>query len=1352
MKALHKSTFREIKSSLGRYMAILAIVALGVGFFAGLGVSRDVMVAMGDAYLSEQRLFDFQLISTLGFTPDDVDFIGNAQHVREAEGSVSTDVLCISDDGADLVLKAHTLNEFINLPKLTAGRMPQSANEILVDCRWFSEDRLGSQIKISPSNDQDKLDMFAHENYTVVGLIDSPLYLKYDRGTTSLGNGSVSAFMFLMPGGFYVDYFTEIYLLTDAQGSIYSDEYEEAIDAITDSITQLGETRADVRYTTIVNEAKAELKDGRAKLEDARQEYLTERAKAEKELRDARAELEEGETTLLENEQKLKDGQRELADGRKQYNLGKQELEDSRKLFNAQKKAAIKKLNDAEKQLKDQLDGAKDGKQKIEDSGVLEQHAQLVDAIPRLQGGIDILESKRQEFLEAGDQLQASLEQVRAGIGQVEQAKAAAGKPLNEQVSDLDKAIEEAERELGSLTPSDAPQIKELEEAISAWHNELSEIEGQLAARQGEKADLEAKKSSVESEISLYRQEIADVQAEINSLDPQNDAEKIAELHQLITDWEGKIAQCQARLDSISANISEKESQMEKLKAQSAALTQTINDAQEELSGLSAEGDDERIAQLKALIAEKTEQKKQLQGQLANINQTFDEQLRPLQAQEASLKEQLDQYTASKEQTLQTIDSQLSDLNGQLTQARDGLRQIEDSQVLAQYAQLQDALPKLEAGLEQLGKQRESAKAQFGAAERKIKSGEISLAEAKAQLEDAQAELSDGLKQLEEGKTELEEGLTAYQEGVEEANAEFAKADAELGDAEAELEDGQQKIDEIEAPTVYTLDRSTNAGYIFFQNDSQIVQGIAKVFPLFFFMVAALVCMTTMTRMVEEQRTQIGVLKAIGYSRYAIMGKYMVYSGSAALIGCLIGFFGGSYMFPAVIWQAYHIMYSFADSITYLMDWRLGIISLGASLLCSVGATWASVRREMAVVPAQLIRPQTPKAGKRTILERISFVWNRLKFMHKVTLRNIMRYKKRMFMMVVGIGGCTALLITGLGVGDSVTNIVNHQFNEITTYDIKATFTDPLDASAQETLLSQWGDSVEGALFLHEGSVDVSSTSSTKSATIISSDQSDISNFIDMHRGQNPIATPQAGEAVISQGLAADLNLSPGKELLLYDSDMRQMKLTVSGVFDNYIGDYVYVGNQTARNGWGYKPEVNSAYINIPPEADPHAAATIISGDESVANIIVNSEMRGVFTDMISSMNTIVLVIVACAGALAFIVLYNLTNINITERVREIATLKVLGFYPKEVSAYVFSENIVLTFLGILAGAPLGIWLHSFVISQIKVNMVHFSARIAPMSYVWAVVLTFVFTFFVNFFMRSKLKKVNMAESLKTVE
>lgn len=527
---------------------------------------------------------------------------------------------------------------------------------------------------------------------------------------------------------------------------------------------------------------------------------------------------------------------------------------------------------------------------------------------------------------------------------------------------------------------------------------------------------------------------------------------------------------------------------------------------------------------------------------------------------------------------------------------------------------------------------------------------------------------------------------------------------------------------------------------------------IANVFPVFFFLVAALICMTTMNRMVEEQRTQIGVMKALGYGNGAIMGKYLFYAGSAAAVGALAGSLGGTWLFPRVIWMGYGIMYSMGD-IEYYFDVPMALFSLAAALLCSMGAAYVSCRHELLGVPASLIRPKAPKSGKRIFLETIPSVWGRLKFLHKVSIRNIVRYKKRFFMMILGISGCTALLLTGFGVRDSVTNVADMQYDEVQIYDIGITFSDEEKADAK-ILEERMGDALERTAFLYEESVDLDFGGKTKSVYLqVPENVEEMGAFLDLHTPDGEkIPYPSRTEAVLTAKLADSMGIRIGDTISFRDNDMNRFTVKVSGFCENFIYNYIYISKETYADQFGAPPKYKSAYTVVREGVDVHEAAAALADMDPVLAVSVTADMRERIATMMKSMDYIVFLIIACAGSLAFIVLYNLTNINITERIREIATIKVLGFYAKETADYVFRENLVLTGLGAIAGLGLGKWLHWFVMYNINIDLISFKTAIAPVSFVLSLVLTFVFAMLVNGVMYFKLEKINMAEALKSIE
>lgn len=1066
MKSMMKrNTFREIKKSFGRYFAILAIVALGVAFFSGLKITQSVMVHSADVYLKDLQFYDYRLVSTLGFTEENVEALAEKEDVRAAEGAISAEILYKDAGENERVIKMHSITEKVNKLKLVAGEMPQSADECVVDSALFSEDAIGSKLVLSENNTADDLDKFAYKEYTITGLVQSPCYIQFERGNASIGNGRISGFAYLLKDGFAVDYDTEIYIKFDEDYAIYSDEYDSYMDAKEADWEAYTKEQAEIRYDKMVKDAQDELDEKKEELEEKR-------AEAETELESAK--------------QQLTDGETEISDGKNQIASAKTELSA---------KAS------------------------------------------ELQSGKDALSFKAAELESASQQIS------------------------------------------------------------------------------GQESALAAKKAEYEQGLNAYlaaKQQVAD-----------------------------------------------KRSSLETAKAQ---LTEDTP------------GYEEMLAQIEAGLTE-------IAGAEAELN--------------------------TKNAELEAAAGQLSSVESQLAAAK---QQIEDG------------------------------KNALAAAEAELMDGENQLAAAKEQIEEKE-------DQLEAAETELADGLLQYQEN----QSEF---DEQMQDADDQIADAQSKIDEIEKPETYVLDRNTNVGYVCLKNDSGVVKGIANVFPVFFFLVAALICMTTMNRMVEEQRTQIGVLKALGFSEGKIMGKYLFYSGSAAISGTLIGYVLGIHFFPLVIITAYGIVYKMGG-IYYVSDLPLALVSLTVAVFCSVGTTWLSCHKELKEVAADLMRPKAPKAGKRVFLEHVPFIWKRLKFLQKVSVRNIVRYKKRFFMMVIGISGCTALLVMGFGVRDSVVAVADQQYEEIQLYDIGVTLKAgkmPGEADLKSLDSALEKENAAG-MYAMEKTIDLVTDKGTKSIHMVAVENPDeVGDFISLHtKKQEPIAYPKEGEAVLSKKVAETYAVKKGDTILLRDSDNNEMHLKVTGICENHIYNYVYIAPESYEKQIG-DVVFKNVYVRLPDASDIHEVSAVLMKADGVTAVTVNSDMLSRISQMMSCMNYIVIIIIICAGALAFIVLYNLNNINITERVREIATIKVLGFYPKETASYVFRENMVLTAIGCGLGLILGKWFHRFVMGEIQIDMVSFNVQINAVSYLFSVLLTMGFAWIVNCMMTGKLERINMAESLKSID
>ena len=747
-----------------------------------------------------------------------------------------------------------------------------------------------------------------------------------------------------------------------------------------------------------------------------------------------------------------------------------------------------------------------------------------------------------------------------------------------------------------------------------------------------------------------------------------------------------------------------------------------------------------------------------------------------LEAQRTAVQEALDALSPDDpdyETQKAELTAQLARLDGALTALQTQLEQlcttdpegnsvpISSAVILTGDAALTAARQELAAGEAELAAAMEKLDKSYDKlieGEEELELGKEELKDAWDQLQDAEQELIDGWAELEDGRLELEDanqelldGEAEYADGLAEYLDRKADAETEIADARAELEDAQYELDHLRESEWYILDRDTNMGFVSFSMDADRMGNLASVFPLIFFLVAALVCLTTMTRMVEEQRIAIGSLKALGYSKGAIAIKYVGYGFLASTLGSLLGLAVGLTLLPWIICTAWKIIYNFGP-IYYGLEPASSITAclaaVGTVTLSALGACFST----LAAVPAQLMRPKAPPMGRRILLERITPLWRRLSFNYKITLRNLFRYQKRFWMTAAGIGGCAALIVTAFGLRDSIMSIMELQYNEIYHYDAIAGLDHPTGEQWDEIsalldshpLVSDWTSE-------HTETVTAESDAYTADASLeVVADSETLERFVDLrHRtDSDPVTLPDSG-AVITEKLAQLLDVEPGDTIIL-DGDSR-VEVQVADITEHYIQHYVYLSESAYEEVFGQEPEQNALLIRYAGDDASELDQELVALD-GISSLTRTEDTRRTFGTSLESVDYAVALIIVCAAALAFVVLYNLTNINITERLRELATLKVLGFYDGELSAYIYRENVILTVLGTLLGMVLGKLLHQWLILTVEIDLLMFGRTISPTSYLWAALLTAVFSLTVNLFAHRKLKKLDMVESLKTVE
>ena len=1039
-RALRKDFYMEIRRSMGRFLSIFFIVAIGCAFFSGIRASEPDMRYSGDAYFDRKNMMDIEVISTLGLTEDDLDAIRNVDGVSAAEGGYSSDMLFTEGDNK-VVVHVMSLLPSMNQVQLEEGELPEADDECALDVDYLKESSLeiGDKITLISGTDDDISDTLKNDTYTITGAVSSPEYISFQRGSTTIGNGTVTTFIAVPEESFALDVYTEIYVQSDGAKDLtaFTDAYDSRVDETEDRLEAIREDREKARYDEIMDEAQTELDDARAELADAEKELEDGRAEAEKELADARRELE--------------DGQAEVDSGRQELADAKEELESSR--------------------------------QRLKDS-------------------------------------QAQIDQ-----GQ-----------------------------------------KELNDNIDAMNAQIDEL----------------------------------------------------------------------------------------------------NAAKQQYNDLAASGADDPV-------------------------------------------------------TMATLS--------------------------AMYEEIQSG----EAALAQ-------AKAQIESAKSELASGQQQINDGWQQIADGEQEIADGEAELENAQQEIDDGWEEYYEGEKEAQEEIADGEQKIADAKEELADAEAELADLEEPEWFIYDRSNLPDYTGYGENADRMRAIGQVFPAIFFLVAALISLTTMTRMVEEQRTQIGTFKALGYERHSIAGKYLGYALLATVSGSVLGILFGEKVFPYIIITAYGIMYQHMHEIMLPYNIQYGLGAAAAALASTLLATLLACYKELREQAAELMRPPAPKQGQRVLLERVRFIWKRLNFSWKASVRNLVRYKKRLFMTVFGIGGCMALMLVGFGLKDSIFAIVDIQYGEIQLYDGNIILEDDITDEEKETLIAElekdklMTGAAEGLL------TQVSVGSGEEWHDVYLDVPEDVDRFPEFvtlqDRMTDAVYTLDDSGAILTEKMATELDVEPGDAITIRDDDLGDLEVKVQAVCENYMGHYLYMTPGYYEEVYGSAPDYNCIFYKT---ADRITEEAERIGEEALAvpgalSVSYTTDLKEQVDNMLGALDSVIAVLIISAGMLAFVVLYNLNNISITERQRELATLKVLGFYNNEVTMYVYRENILLTFLGALFGIVLGKILHRFIIVTVEIESVMFGRNIDLSSFVYAFLLTLLFSLLVNGAMYFKLKKIDMVESLKSVE
>lgn len=1204
---LRKDFIIEIKKTMGRFVSIFFIVALGVAFYSGIRASEPSMRFTADQYFDDSKLMDLKVMGTMGLTKADIKAIGKVSGIEAVEGGYSKDVLCPVGDNEKVV---HMLSMQKNFDQvsLVEGRLPEKAGECLVDEDFLSytDLKVGDTVTFHSGDGEALTDSLVTDTYKIVGIGNSPLYISFGRGSSTIGTGEISGFVVVDKASFDMDVYTEAYVKVSGaeEKTAFTDEYNNLSDAAKEAVSAIEEERCAVRKQEIVDEANEKLADSEKtvneksqELEDAKKELESGKSKAAEELEKAKQQIMDGEAELADAKQQIADGETQLADAKAQLN---------------------------------------------------EKQAQLSSAEAEYESGKAQLDQKEQE-LAAAEQTYLSnyakyMPFITAGKAQIAASRT--------QIADGKKQLDEGLAPLKQLRDG----LDGIEDGISQCDSGMAEVQKQL--------------DGMDSDVY---QEYVKI--------PEEDRNE--EQQAYVNKWENLNAQF--------AGIQAQKTQLET--AKSGLLAQ---------AGFATEAD--------------------LDAQITSLTAQRDE----LDKKEAAL--------LGQEQTLAAQEEELLSAGRQITDGK--------SQIAAARSQLDSTKSQITDG-----------KAQILSAWALLNEKEDTLNASKAQLASGEQELADGRSEYEQAAKEAEEQITDGQ-------AKITDGEKQLTDAKQQIADAKAEIKKIENPKWYVQTREDAlTEYQGYGDNADRMRSIGKVFPVLFFLVAALISLTTMTRMVEEQRVQIGTMKALGYGKAAIAGKYIGYALIATLGGSIFGVLIGEKILPFIIIYAYMILYKHLPAILVPYHMSYALQASGIAVACTLIATIASCYKELAAEPAELMRPAAPKQGKRILLERIGIIWKHLNFTWKSTVRNLIRYKKRFFMTIFGIGGCMALMVVGFGLKDCIYEIVSLQYEKVQFYDAATYMSDDISEENRQQLhdyLDQNAD-IKETIEARMQKTDVKSASGKKTLYLmVPSDNEKIEDFLSFHSRTNKdeVYSLKKDEVILTEKMASLLNVKVGDELTIEDEDKGDQTVTVGAICENYMSHYLYLSPEKYEELYGVPAEYNTIIYSVKDGKDDQIEkiGTKLLSMDGVLNVSYTSSIEGRLDDMLRSLNLVIVVLIVSAGMLAFVVLYNLNNINITERQRELATLKVLGFYDGEVASYVYRENILLTIIGSVVGMVLGNLLHRYIILTVEVEEAMFGRQIHWQSYLYSFLFTVAFSLFVNWVMFYKLKKIDMVESLKSVE
>ena len=1296
---ISKITRKLIRTTKSRFFSLSAIVALGMAFFVGVSSSSDLLAYNADRYADDTNMKDITVYADYGFDEEDVQAVNNIEDVTAVETTKFADVQA-EGEGVSRIVRIHawnpdnTINQFI----LKEGRLPENDHEVLAEkgidlsANVFS---LGSTVTLKRPED-DLSDYLHVDTVTIVGLVETPLYLNDAKETSTLSNQNINTFFYIPESAFSLEQDTEMNILIKDGKSYnsYADAYKDYDAKVREEIGTLGETEAPARLQRIKDDAMQEYNDGLQVYQDGVQEL---------------------EDKTAEAQQKLDDSQDEINDGYAELNNG------------------ISELNDARQQLAEK---AEEGKNSLDVA-----EAKLINGRKQLEAGVKEYEENKAKY-------SGYITQIDEGIAQLNTQKEALSDtvlPLSTPVMMLAQSDENMQALITQLSLKEDATLQDAVDALNASAQNLdalaSSLNDMLTMTKTEALALAQQLSgSAQNLQDMVDGQMLTADTPLSALTAQEGSgvteESITALGltadntvaELITVMNQKAGYLTA-LSTVLRDAEEENNTVTMTELFGTGLFDETSKAQINalLSQYGMKPEETTVPVFTAALSAQSTQLKLTAEQLQKITLPDSTPLSALVQIGQMTEDSLAQLNLTEQNNTgdlkAAIDAKINELNGQKQQIIDGL--AGGAQAIA------EGNAELEKGQTQLNIGRQEYYDQIN--------------DAQAKIDDVQSEIDENAQKLKDGQKELDEGKKELAEETE-------KAEKKLADAKAELDDALAKINDLKENKWTVLDRSEHYASASFRGTVDQMKAIADIFPVFFLAVAALVCLTTMTRLVDENRSQTGTLRALGYTPADCARIYLTYAALAALIGIVLGSIIGLATIPVIIYNAWKMMYALPD-LSMTMPWKLIFIAGLLFLIVMLGSTEYALHQERKEVPAQLLRPKSPKLGKSVFLEKIPVFWKHLSFTGKVTARNLIRYRQRFIMTVIGVAGCTALLITGFGVRDSVSTMVARQYDVISHYDGTVALKDNAsEKQINDVIALLKNNGVNNVLTVKSWRGDISLNDESRTVTIDvfeDNDQAQSAFTMQTRKGKQPIALSDDG-IILSEKLSELLGCRAGDTVTVELEDGSTAELRAADITEMYLGHYAFLSKAGYEKLTGKNYAVNSLLLQG--VEDEASVSKALEGNEVIDGISFESASKKNYDTMVNSLGIIIWVLIISSMSLAFVVLGNLTNINISERTREIATLKVLGFRKKEVENYIYKENNILVGLGAVLGLPLGTWLHHTIMNQVEMEYIMFGRDIEPLSYGISFVLTIVFGILVNLFMRKRLSNINMVESLKSVE